>query len=105
MKSTEPLIVKTSLSITDELILHPNEGYDIGLMNTKTQVKIFANVPVEIFNVGDREFINGRIVLSNSCKHKEININHKYWKKIGSPHKVRVFFDDNKILISNEMIK
>ena len=102
MKSTKPLTVKTSLKISDELLIHPNEGFDLGLMNTKTTTKIFANVPVDVFNTGDKDFISGNLVLSNNCNHYEIQMSHKYWKKIGSPNKVVLFFDDNKVLISNE---
>jgi len=101
MKSSEPLIVKTRLSQKDDIIIHPNEGYDLGIMNTKNPVKIFGNTTIETFNNAADNFFEGHIVLENNCSQGTVELNSKYWKKIGSPDKIRLFYEADKILISN----
>ena len=101
MKNTEKLNVRTNFHLQNDVLIHPNEGFEMGLMNTAMAVKIFANVVIEVFNAGDKEFLEGQLILSNDCTPGEIILSHKYWKKIGSPEKVTLFYDDCKILIAN----
>jgi hypothetical protein len=102
MKSSQALTIKTVLSQKEEeIIIHPNDGFDLGLMNTKAVVKIFCNTTIEIFNIGEKDFTPGTIILANDCPQQVAQLNHKLWKKIGSPNALRLFHDNNKILISN----
>ena len=101
MKSTKALLVNTDLYLNQDILLHPNDGFDLGLMNTSYQVKIFSNVTVDVFNNSEKDFIMGNLLLHNKCKHGTILICHKYWQKIGMPEKIIMFYDNEKILISN----
>ncbi|MBN2544427.1 MAG: hypothetical protein JXB50_01435 [Spirochaetes bacterium] len=100
MKSTYPLNVKTNLYIKDEIMIHPNEGFEVGLMNTSHNVKLFVNSAIEVFNNAETDYIIANLVLSNNCNHGEIIMNHKFWKKIGSPAKLKLHFDNNKVLLT-----
>jgi len=101
MKSTDCLNVKTNLYIKDEIMIHPNDGFEIGLMNTSHNVKLFVNATIETFNIAEKDYIIANLVLSNDCKHGEIIMNHKFWKKMGSPGRLKVYFDNNKVLLAN----
>ena len=101
MKSSQELTVKTSLYLKDDIILHPNEGYDLGLMLPSTSVKIFGNSTIEVFNRAEDGFINGNVLLENKCTPLTIEVAKSFWKKIGSPDKVKLFYEDNKVLIAN----
>lgn len=101
MKSSQTLVVKTNLYLKDDIILHPNEGYDLGLMLPSTPVKIFSNSTIEVFNKAENGFMNGNVLLENKCTPLTIEIAKSFWKKIGSPDKVKLFYKDNKILVAS----
>lgn len=100
MKQTDFLGVKTSLYLQNEILIHPNEGFDLDLMNTAAHVKIFADVPIQVFNKGESDYIEGKVTLDNKATPGVITLSNKYWKKIGSPEKVQLFYEDNKLLIA-----
>ncbi len=100
MKNTEELDVISDLYLKTDLIIHPNTGFDLGLMNTKYPVKIFGNTTVEVFNTGENDFFNGNIILSNTCEHEKISMPSSLWKKMGMPRKVRLYYEDGKLLVA-----
>jgi hypothetical protein len=101
MKSTSILSVCTDLYLIDDIVIHPNAGYDLGLISPVTSVKIFSNIPVEEFNGRTSGFCAGNIILKNQCKNGTIMLGKKFWKKLGTPNNVKLHFDQDKILISN----
>ena len=90
MKSTDTLLVQTELSLNENIVLHPNEGFDLGLMSSANPVKIFYNVTIDVFNKGEDNFIKGSLLLENKCKHGTIKIGNKHWKKMVSPLKIKL---------------
>jgi hypothetical protein len=100
MKNSQALTVKINMVQKADIIIHPNEGFDLGLMNTLTGVKIFDNSAVEVFNVENNDFIEGHVALDNNCKPGTIQVTNRYWKKLGTPKRVILYFDSNKILVS-----
>ncbi|MBN1214530.1 MAG: hypothetical protein JXA99_03715 [Candidatus Lokiarchaeota archaeon] len=101
MKTSNVLNIETNLFIKDNIIIHPNEGYDLGLLNHSTPVKIFANTTIDIFNLAEEYYTEGTVLLENNCKQGSIQLSKKYWNSIGKPEKVRLFYEGNKVLISN----
>ncbi len=101
MKGTLKLESTSDLYQKEEIIIHPNEGFDLGLMNTTNEVNIYPNANIETFNAEENQYIPGIVFLSNSCKHGKISFNKKFWKILGMPKKVKLFFDDNRLFISN----
>ena len=100
MKSTSVLTVSTDLYLIDDIILHPNEGFDLGLINPVTPVKFFANATVEAFNSSTGEFYNGHLLLKNQCKNGTAQLGKKIYKRLGMPAKIKLFYDQDKVLIS-----
>jgi hypothetical protein len=100
MRSTNILEVITDIFLKQNILIHPNDGFDLGLMNTEYTVKVYANVTIEVFNQDDSVSTPGNLLLSNKCKFGTIKLCPKYWKKIGMPKNVKLFFSDNKVLIS-----
>ena len=101
MKSTGKLkIISNFIQPETILIIHPNEGYDLDLMNNSYSVKIFTNTTIEDFNTENGDFIIGEIKLDNNCPHGSLQVSRKYHKKNGNFQQAQIFFDQNKILIS-----
>lgn len=96
MKSTELLIVTTDFKIKDSIIIHPNDGYDIGLFNNKYIKKIYT--PGE--KIFDNNYIENEVILSNECKNGSIQISNNFWIKIGKPPKIKLSINEDKIYIS-----
>ncbi len=101
MRSTNELETLCDMYQKEDVIIHPNEGYDLGLMQTTNQVKIFSNISVESIDDLEDDFIFGIVFLSNSCRHGKICFNNKFWKKLGMPKKVKLFYDEDKLLVTN----
>ena len=101
MKNTNVLNIETNLFLKNNIIIHPNTGYDLGILNNSTHVKIFANTSIDAFRIADKYFVEGDIILENKCRQDNIQLSKKYWNSIGKPEKIRLFYEDNKILISN----
>ena len=89
------LTVKTNLNQNAELRIHPNEGFDIGLMNTSNNIKFTkaGNQPMK--QLMERFYW---IITVNRVLLKLIM---KFWKKIGKPAKIVLFYDNNSIKIEN----
>ena len=100
MKSTISFKIIPDLYQKDEIMIHPNVGFDIDLLNPRYEMKIFPNSMVEVFNKGEEGFVEGSVVLDNKCEDKIIRMKHRFWKKIGMPKKARIFCEDNKLLLA-----
>lgn len=96
MKCTEYLNVKVQLTGLDGIMIHPNSGFDLGLMNTSHKVKFLINPHPEKLN-DNSDSIETILFLSNNCKQDEIILSNKLWKKIGSPSRLKLFYNDGKV--------
>ncbi|OHD13111.1 MAG: hypothetical protein A2Z96_00290 [Spirochaetes bacterium GWB1_48_6] len=85
MKYSVPLKVNSSMSMAaNRLHIHPNEGFDLGLMTT--------HYDIELDNVGPME-----IWLLNECPKQTLELNSKIWEKMGKPGKVVLQMDEGKL--------
>lgn len=101
MKSTSLLSVLTDLFLEDDIVIHPNEGYDLGIISPTTPVKIFSNLTIEQFKDCSAGFFKGNLLLKNQCRIGTIHLGKKLWKRIGMPDKIKLINDNDKILISS----
>jgi hypothetical protein len=101
LKTSNVLDIETNLFVKNNIIIHPNEGYDLGLINHSTPVKIYANTSIDKFKIAEENISEGSVVLENSCKQGNVQLSKKFWNLIGKPQQVRLHYEDNKILISN----
>ncbi len=102
MKTTDDLTVLSDFSQKENIVvIHPNDGFDLGLMTTDYQVKIYANQTVKDFKSGSAEYLDGNILLENKCRLGTVELSKKLVEKVGEPKKVKLGFDNGKLLITN----
>jgi len=85
-----------------KIVIHPNDGFDLGLMSTNYPIKIYANTTLDEFEAKQKECVDGTIYLENNCRANTIELATKYWNKIGSPEIVTLYYDDGHLLILNK---
>ncbi len=101
MKSTEYLTVMSDLKLRrNDLVIHPNDGYDLGLLSRDNEVRIFAGTGVEDFAAGKGEGVAGIIRLHNSCTVATVHMNPARWNELGKPRLVRLAYEKDRLLIS-----
>jgi len=90
MKITTALNVISDFKIKDKLHIHPNDGFDIDLINVSYKVKIVSILSNE------QENFEGEIVLDNKCKHGNILMGVPLWQRLNKPPQVKVSISDDK---------
>ena len=101
MDSTDFLAVRGVVAMQDdEIYIHPNDGYDLGLMMDKYPVKIYLNIAQEKFSASEGSFTDGHILLKNECKTGTMELSNKQCQILGNPKMARLFLADGRVLIS-----
>ncbi len=90
MQTTDGLNVVTDFKSKNKITIHPNDGLDIGLMNSSYLMN-FSTILTE-----EKEVFQGEISLSNDCKHQTIIINPNLWQKIGKLKSIKLSISDDK---------
>lgn len=90
MKTTGELTVNTDFKLKNKIIIHPNDGFDLDLMNNCYSVTISTILTPE------KESFLGEICLSNDCKNQTIMLASAFWQKIGKLKKVKLSISDDK---------
>lgn len=95
MKMTEPLSVIGDFSFgEDQINIHPNDGFDLGLMTAQYAVTVFLR------SITDGEAgTGGTIFLKNECRVGTVELSLKTAKALGNPKRVRLGYDNGKLLI------
>ena len=100
MKKTNILNVLGDFSMKDDiLVVHPNDGFDLGLMITSYPVYIFFGCSLSEFEEGKGEKIGGKILLDNKCRVGTVEMSRRILEKLGKPKKVELFYKEPNILI------
>jgi hypothetical protein len=95
MKSTEELSVLADYSIDEKTInIHPNDGYDLGLMMTEAVVRIFVDCTMEEFESGEVKHTYGTLNLKNDTRPGTVEMSLKTAQRIDRPKRVRLHYDD-----------
>ena len=82
-----------------KLVMHPNEGYDLGLMRQSHDIEVCINQPLEAFSKGSCPHISGSLFLENECRHGVVEMSKKQWTEMGRPDQVLVVHNDGRILL------
>jgi len=102
MKHTEELTVINDLSMKEyEVVIHPNDGYDLGLLDKHNDIKVFSKETIEEFKKEDGQHMSGQLSLANECRTGTVIISSKYWNSLGKPKKVKLVYNDKKLLITD----
>lgn len=100
MKNSSELNVLADFSMAeDTLVLHPNDGFDLGMMKTSYPVYIYRGISLADFKEKKGERINGKILLKNECKLGTLEMGKKGWEKGGKPKKVQLYYEEPDLLI------
>jgi hypothetical protein len=101
MKHTKLLEVLVDYKFKEgQMVIHPNAGFDLGLMSTSYPVEVYTNVNLDHFK--SESGILGEISLKNECKKGTIEISKHNWKKMGEPEKVMLFYENKKLLMMSK---
>lgn len=101
MKKTGALNVLGDFSMKDDiLVIHPNDGFDLGLMQTSYSVYIFSGCTFAEFEDGTGNKVGGKILLENKCRSGTVEMGKRVWEKIGKPKKVELLYHETKVFIS-----
>jgi len=104
MKKTGSLKVSVSGTLDREhLIMHPNEGFDLGLLRVEHTLKLCLDLKLEAYLKGDAsqaDFI--RLALKNDCPRDTLVVGTALHHLLGEPAKVVVLFDGNRLYVQGQ---
>lgn len=81
------------------LVIHPNDGFDLGLMSLDYDINIITDTSPSDFEAGEGNTTPGHIHLENNCRMGTIELGTKYWKALGSPEKIKLYYNEGKMLL------
>jgi hypothetical protein len=81
------------------VIIHPNDGFDLGLMTVSYDVDIYYNISEEDLAAGKGTPLSGKIELKNECTNGTAILSMKSVEKMGKPKNVFLCYDSGKLLI------
>ncbi|MBI4977989.1 MAG: hypothetical protein HZC28_10915 [Spirochaetes bacterium] len=101
MKKTEKLKVSFGKDVrANHLVIHPNDGFDLGMMTKEHPVSLCTEIPLEHFLSGaEGHAVPARVELRNECPSRTLQINAKTWEKIGKPDSAVVLYDGSRIFL------
>lgn len=101
MKKTVPLTVASSQHFPfGRFAIHPNEGFDLGMMTRTYPVQWCTDVSLTDFVNGSAGTTNEvNVELLNECPPRTLQMNVNQWKKIGMPPHVVIIYDGNRLYI------
>jgi len=100
MKKTGALkVLKSSRVTTSEFSIHPNDGFDLGLMTTQYEIQVFHGVSLDEFTQGKGAGTPAKLKLLNECPKESFEVHPKVWESLGSPKTVILIADGMRILV------
>lgn len=100
MKRTLPLKVMVDSSFPlGKVVIHPNEGFDLGLMQTSYPAKVFMNISLSDFQQEAVEPVPGQIYLENACRKGHVELSKKCWELMGGPDHVLLVYNEARVLL------
>jgi hypothetical protein len=101
MKKTGSLKVSVSANVEkSHLVMHPNEGFDLGLMRVAHPVCLCRDLGIEDYlrGVGSvTEQVN--LQLLNECPKETIIVGSTLYRILGEPNKAVILYDGQRLYI------
>ena len=95
MKSTAPLTVLGDYSMDEKSVnIHPNDGFDLGLMTTEHVVQIYAGADANPADLPDGVLVYGKVYLKNEVRAGHVELGLKSAEKLGGAKKAIVRFEE-----------
>ena len=80
--------------------LHPNDGFDLGLMTKSHHVDWCTELEGADFLKGaSGTILSAKIELLNQCPHHTLQLNIHEWKQAGAPEYVVLLFDGKRMFL------
>jgi len=90
IKQTGELQILTDQSFTEqELVINPNDGFDLGLMMTEATVELVFN-----FNKEISEPITAQLIQKNECKLGTLELGNKSASRLNGNTKIRLKIEE-----------
>ncbi len=83
----------------DVLVMHPNDGYDLGLLSSHNTLLVFLGGSLEDFEAGRGQSTKGSLHLKNDCALSTLHLNQVWWKELGKPGSVRLYCRSDRLLV------
>lgn len=101
MKKTGSLKVSVSTAVDRiHLVMHPNEGFDLGLMRVDHPVRLCRGLAVEDYLKGsDGEYELVNVTLLNECPKETLLLGKALHKLLGEPARAVVLFDGQRLFL------
>ena len=101
MKKTSLMAVSYSTTIPrGQIIMHPNEGSDLGLFTKTHKVEWCKGLNAEEYLKGSSGTVqSAQIELLNDCPHNTVQINIGEWQHEGMPDKAVLFLDGTRLFL------
>lgn len=94
MNSTAPLSVLGDSSMDEKTInIHPNDGFDLGLMTTEHVVRIYVGDSADPASIPDAGFVYGKIHLRNEVRNGYLELCVKSAERLGGARKAVVRYE------------
>jgi len=79
-----------------ELVINPNDGFDLGLMQTEATVLLFVGGGPDVFDDTNAESIPARVVQKNECRLGTVEMSLKHSKTLDNARKVRLHLAESE---------
>jgi hypothetical protein len=104
MKKTGSLKVSVSTAVDREhLVMHPNDGFDLGLMRVEHPVRLCRKVGLEDYLKGDEgevDLVN--LALKNECPRQTILVGTAMFQLLGEPSKAVILYDGQRLFVHGQ---
>ncbi|WP_028972795.1 hypothetical protein [Spirochaeta cellobiosiphila] len=101
MRRTSPLDIRLDTTLPqNKIVIHPNEGFDLGLMKDSYSIHIFTNMKLQDFIDAEKDCAEGSIDLLNECPHETVRVGSKLYNQMNQPDRALLVLQDEKILIA-----
>ena len=92
MKETDALQVLGDFSFDEKTVnIHPNDGFDLGMMMTSHVVEMFTGIPPAELPSAESSGVYGKVNLKNECKMGTVELSLKSVERMGGPKQVKLF--------------
>lgn len=101
MKKTGSLKVSVSTAVDRvHVVLHPNEGFDLGLMRIAHPVQLCRGIGIEDYLKGSEGVCEPvDVSLLNDCPKETMLVGTALYKLLGEPAKAVVLFDGRRLFV------
>jgi hypothetical protein len=104
MKKTGSLKVSVSAAMErQQLMMHPNDGFDLGLMRVEHQVRLCRNLNLEGYLKGSEGDVDPICLsLRNECPQQTILVGLALYRALGEPTKAVVLYDGHRLYVHGQ---